>query len=758
MKRRTLLGSIILFTGASLAGYIDAIADPSQQVEEVVVTAQKRSENLQEVPLSITAVTGESLQRQGITDLTAVLEQTPGVSFRTFGPGQTEILMRGLPPTGGNSPTVGFYLDEAPLTPPTGSQAGKVIIDPSLYDLQRVEVLRGPQGTLYGAGSMGGTVRLITNPPDPTKFSGSVRASTSDTENGGWNYAGDAALNIPIVQDMLAVRLVGGYSFEDGWINRIVVSPFPLETNPTCPGFYGCTRGNVLAGPVTAFHHDVNDLSKTSGRAEILYLPFDALSIEATGLIQRQSAGGFFTFDSDPGITNAHYQPVDFSEPQSDEIDLFNLLIKYRFGNFELTSATSRWYRTLSMTQDSSEVVQSILLVPQFGEAGILEQDKTDQTSEELRLATAGTGKLQGLIGGFVSSFDSNSYDNWYGPGYADLLGSSLLVWFYQPTHIDQYAVFGEGSYEITPALKFTAGLRWYRYTNSIMTTQYGALDGGFTPKVDNTSASASGFNPRFNLSYQATDDTLLYANVAKGFRPGAGNFFIPTTGPDNCAAALAAIGLTSAPAQYDPDSLWSYELGGKFQGFDRALTINGAVYIQKWNNIQQQVPLSCGYNFTANTGNGRIYGGELEITAHITPQLALSVNGGYSRAYLTEDTPETGAIAGQQLQNVPKLTLSGVLEYTGHLTSNLSYDAQLSGQYVGTRADFLGPLPAYRMAAIRMGLVSNRLAAYLFVDNLTNTVPYFSNDNSLSANLPSYNRISTAMPRTYGMDLTYKF
>ena len=758
MVRQSLLATTtVLLIGVGVSPYSDAAAESSQQLQEVIVTAEKRAENIQEVPISITAVTGDALERQGLTDLTSVLVQTPGVTFRTFGPGQTEIVMRGLPPTGGNSPTVGFYLDEAPLTPPTGSQAGKVVIDPNLYDLQRVEVLRGPQGTLYGAGSMGGTVRLITNPPDLTKFSGSVNVGLSDTEDGGLNHTENVALNFPLIHDTLAVRLVYSYSYDDGWLHRIVVNPFPLETNPSCPGFYGCTRGDVLSGNVVADHPRVNDLSRSGGRIAILYKPFDALSIDVSALSQKASTSGYFTFDSVPG-TDAHYQPVDFAEPQSDEIDLFNLVIKYQIGNFELTSATSRWYRTLSMTQDSSEVVQSILLVPQFGSSGILEQQKTDQTSEEFRIATTGTGKLQGLIGGFFSRFNSDMYDNWYGPGYADLLGSSLLVWFYQPTRVDQDAAFGEGSYQLTPKLKLTAGLRWFHYTNNIMTTQYGALDGGFTPKVDNTSASDSGFNPKFNLAYQANDDTLLYATAAKGFRPGAGNFYIPTTGPDNCASALAAIGLTSAPGQYNPDTLWSYELGGKFQTFNRAVTVNGAVYYEDWKGIQQQVPLSCGYVFTTNTGNAEVYGGELEITAHITSQFLLMLNGGYSRAYLTEDTPETGGKKGEQLQNVPKLTLSGLLEYTGHLTSKYAFDAQLSEVYVGTRADFLGPLPDYRLAKFRMGLVSDQLGAYVYVDNLTNERPYLSNANSLSVNIPSYNRISTAMPRTYGIDISYKF
>ncbi len=726
-------------------------------LEEIVVTAQKRTEDLEQTPISITAITGETLEREGITDLNSVLQQTPGVTFRSFGPGQNELIIRGIAPTGGNSPTVGFYLDETPLTAPAASQAGKVVIDPDMYDLQRVEVLRGPQPTLYGAGSMGGTVRLITNPPDLTQFSATTLESGSKTQDGGWNGAANLALNIPLIQDTLAVRLVGTYSYDSGWLSRTVVDPFPLETNPSCPGFYGCTRGNVIGGNVTANHQDVNDLSATLGRVSILYKPIDNLSIDATALSQKETTGGFFTFDSVPG-TAAHYEPFDIPEPTSDQINLFSLLVKFQLGQFEFTSATARWYRTLAMTQDSSEVVQDLLQTPTFGSSSIYEEDKSDQFSEEFRVATTGSGPLTGLIGAFFSKLDSSEYDNWTGPGYVPVLGTGLLVWFYQPTRIDQHAFFGEGTYQITPQLSVTTGVRWYKYTNSIMTTQYGALDGGPTPVVNNTGAADSGWNPKLTLSYTANDNAFYYATVGKGFRPGAGNFFIPTSGPDSCAPALAALGLTSAPSQYQPDVLWNYEIGSKWQLFNRTVTINAAAYYDSWQGVQQQVPLSCGYVFTANSGNAAVYGGELEIAARATPELTVALSGGYTHAALVENTPSTGGVEGEQLQNVPKATISGRLQYTIPISAHFSLDSQLSGDYVGPRDDYLGPIPSYFLAKLRVGLRGDRLATYFYVNNLTNRDVSLSNATSLSANIPSYNRIATSMPRTFGIDFSYNF
>lgn len=733
-------------------------------LEEIIVTAQKRSENLEQTPISITALTGDSLQQQGVTDLTSIMQQTPGVSFRSYGPGQTEIEMRGLTSSGGQSPTVGFYLDETSLTAPAGAQNGKVVIDPDLYDIQRVEILRGPQGTLYGSGSMGGTVRIITNPPDLTGFSAKTQESVSRTEGGGWNRAENAALNIALVPETLAVRLVLSNSHDDGWISRIVENPFPLETNPSCPGFYGCTRGNVASGNVTAVYHNVNDVSRTAGRLEFLYKPIEGLSVTGTALGQKAVTGGYNTFDSVPGHTYAFYQPFNVAEPTNDTIDLFSLLVKYQFEHFEVTSATSKWYRTENLTQDASEVVQDVFLVPAFnppkggGYSDIVESDRTDQLSEEVRLAYTGSGPLTGLIGTYLSRYNSNTYIGWFAPGFQPLFGTGLLTYYFQPTHVNQSAAFGEGSYQITPELKLTAGVRWYTYTNTISTAQYGLANGGPIPTINAAAASASGYNPKLNLAYEPNDNTLLYATVAKGFRPGAGNFAVPVEGADSCVAALGALGLKQAPSEFKPDVLWSYELGNKLQFLDHTLTVNSAIYYESWQGVQQQVSLPCGFVFTANAGNAAVYGGELEIAARPIEQLSLSLTGGYSHSALVQNTPETGGIKGAQLQNVPKATMSGAVEYRNPVNGSYSFDARLSDDYVGPRVDYLGPLPSYSLGKLRTGLLGDRLATYFYVNNLTNKMVYLSNVTSLSINLPSYNRAATEVPRTFGIDFSYKW
>ena len=227
-----------------------AIAQQSRsdmgQLEEIIVTAEKRESTIETTPISLTAVSGADILNRGITDLASLMQSVPGVSIRTSGPGMTEFEMRGVASNGGNSPTVGFYFDETPLTAPAATNEGKIVISPDLYDLNRVEVLRGPQGTLYGSGSMGGTIRVIPNAPNPDGFESSAEAKFADTDHGGFDHGENAMINLPFWGGLAALRIVGSYSSDAGWIDRVVIAPggFPLATN----GF--TVRGNVVAAPI----------------------------------------------------------------------------------------------------------------------------------------------------------------------------------------------------------------------------------------------------------------------------------------------------------------------------------------------------------------------------------------------------------------------------------------------------------------------------------------------------------------------------
>ncbi len=298
-----------------------AIAQQSRpdttQLEEIIVTAQKRESTIETTPISLTAVSGADILNRGFTDLASLMQSVPGVSIRTSGPGMTEFEMRGVASNGGNSPTVGFYFDETPLTAPAATNEGKIVISPDLYDLNRVEVLRGPQGTLYGSGSMGGTIRVIPNAPNPDAFQSSAEVTFADTNHGGFDHAENAMVNLPFWGGLAALRIVGSYSHDAGWIDRIVIAPgeFPLATN----GF--TVRGNVLAAPIETDYRDVNDVEKTTVRVSAVFKPIDGLTITPSYFYERMLSGGLPYIDSNPG-TDAHYQPFDIAETYRDEFHL----------------------------------------------------------------------------------------------------------------------------------------------------------------------------------------------------------------------------------------------------------------------------------------------------------------------------------------------------------------------------------------------------------------------------------------------------
>ncbi len=749
-----------------------AAAPATTAIEEVVVTAEKRASTVQNTPLSITAVSGRQLQQAGITTVNQLVDTTPGLSLRSSGPGQTELEARGLSSSGGSSPTVGFYLDETPLTPPAASLNGKVVIDPDLFDLNRVEVLRGPQGTLYGAGSMGGTIKLLTNPPDYKGIYGQVDTTLSGTAGGGVNPTGKIAVNIPIVNDKAALRIVAEEKYISGWADRIVDTPFPYPTNPSpsCAPYLACTRGNVTGEPSHTIPN-VNDEHLQAARASLLLTPTPDLSIDTTFLYQRIDMGGYNEFDLPPGSSSlAHYQPYNLAEPFSDDFKLFSTTLNYNLDFATLTSATSYWERDERQTQDASEAIYSLLNSFGLSPAGFVpttftEEDISDQFSEELRLASSGNTRLKWLVGVFYSRLESIFRDTNHAPGDADLSigGASanpqgIVYDANNPYHVDQYAVFGEGSYKILPTLTFTAGLRYFSYDTNVYEQEsgIGTTSGNATPTNAKYSTSASGVTPKFNLAYQPNPDLTIYTEVAKGFRPGGVNLPIPTS-----------IGCTLTNEVYKPDTIWNYELGEKARLFDGRLTVNADVYYIQWSNVQQLVNQTCGYPLTQNAGNAESYGPELEISARLTPDLTLSFSGTYTHAALTSVNPTLTAadpalVVGTPILNIPDYTESTVLTYHTAINDDYEFVGRLSNSYVGTSTDIsyrYEKLQPYDLISIRGGVVGPRWSAFLFVDNATNKHAELSiNTTSFSWIIPSLTRVSTNLPLTAGVELAYKF
>ena len=735
-------------------------------LEEIVVTAEKRESTVQKTPISMTAISEAEIQARGLEDFRSIAQETPGISMKTSGPGQTEYEMRGLDATGGFSPTVGFYLDDAPLTAPAQAAQGKVVVDPDLYDLNRVEVLRGPQGTLYGAGSMGGTIKLVTNAPQLNTFAVTAQSKESGTDGGGFNYGGSAMINLPITQDVAAVRFVGTYKYTSGWIDRVVLNPFPLETNG------GLTRGNVLGAPVQARYSDVNWEELKGGRASLLLKLGDNLTVQAGLMYQKISTGGPFTIDDPPGNVYAHYQPFDIAEPLEDNFSLYTLTIKYHFDFADLTSATAKWNRHDEQTQDISETIQSLLGIPSFyppvgiGGGSQEETDFSDQASEELRLASNGDGRFQWIGGAFFSDFNSNTTSLSNYAGLQPVFGTTDLISIGEPITVTQRAVFGEASYKVIDQLKATLGLRYYSYSSTEEAINGGiaSIAGGPGTVLEFGRADNKGFNPKVNLAYTATDDVLLYTTAAKGFRPGGPNTPVPLSGPAQCLTGpgnLQSLGLNSAPNQFNPDTVWSYEVGEKARALGNTFQINSDVYYERWTNVQQLVDPSCGFGFTANAGTASVYGSEIELAANLSDSFTVTQNVGFTHATFDDSVRATNTVKGQKLLDVPDVTTNTSVIYSTPVSDSFKFSARGTYTYVGPMQDITyvrNNLPGYSLVNARAGLTSDRFSAFLFCDNLTDKMAILTNNVAQTVNIPSVNRWVTNQPRTIGIDLQMRY
>jgi iron complex outermembrane recepter protein len=766
------------FTAAAEATVAAAEAADTSGLEEVTVTAERYKSTIQDTPISISALTGDQLTAAGLTRIQDIAHEIPGLSTRSAGPGLTEYEARGLASNGGAAPTVGFYLDEIPLSPPAVSQSGKVVIDPDLYDIERVEVLRGPQGTLYGSGSMGGTIKVITNQPKLGLFEGSVQGTVSDTDGGGGNYSGNLMLNVPL-GEVFSARIVLSDLYRSGWINNITVTPFPVDLATK-------TQGDVLAGPVTNVFKDANDERLSSGRLSLLFKPSDDLSVIGTAFTQSLRMGGYDLIDGSPNsatpsrVYDAHYEAFPLREIVRDAISIFGLTVNANVGFADFTSASSYFGRTGVQTQDASE---SIYWSNQGGTPFVSvpysERDPSRQLSQEFRLTSHDIGGLHWVAGAFYSNL--HSVWNEIGESPANITpavpdGAYFISW--NQYGVRQTALFADGSFKFTDQWKLAAGVRWYDYKSHQDEYSWGYDGPHPTPPEFSqiTHASDKGFNPRVNLSYEPTQDLTAYATVSKGFRPGGANQILP---PPTSAPFCALAGALS----FGPDSIWNYEVGEKAKLFDNWLTINSDFYYIKWSDIQQVYTLTCGYQFYNNAGNGRSFGPELEINAKLSNEWTASFSGAWTDAKITHPNAEylvflttqvtepdgvthpckTTAGCTAPIMNVAKDTASLSLSYLTNVMDDYKLSARVADVFVGSSYDvayyFGYKLPSYSLANARVGIAHGDWSADLFVDNPANKVALMTaNNTSFQFNIPQVVRYATNQPRTVGVQLNYKF
>jgi outer membrane receptor protein involved in Fe transport len=714
------------------------------------------------------------------------------VSLKSEGPSQTEIEMRGMTSSGGNSATVGFYLDDIPLAGPASAQNGHVVIDPDLYDLNRIEILRGPQGTLFGSGSMGGTIRLISNQPDLTEFQASARSVLSGTDGGGFNHNDSGMVNLPLIDHVLALRLVGSENYVSGFIDRIVLSDAPLAGgNPV-----GTVRGPVQDATVQAQYPNSNAYQTYSVRASLLWQPVEALTVTPAYFHTTSTQDGISAYDSVPG-TLAHYQPFDIAEPLTDSLTAYSLNINYSFASFDFTSATARWDRFSTQVEEASEAfnnpLEAITYASNYGlpnpgyygatgsgpEHGI-EFDPSHQFSEELRLTSTGDGALSWVAGLYYSDFYSLWQFNGTTPNYGSFMDLGTLApattskWFdaYSPTTNQQYAAFGDVTYALTDALKVDVGARvnHYDYRFSSCISGWGSGYGAAQPSCSGLiPLSSTSFNPKFNLSYKFSPDLMAYGTISSGFRPGGGNAVYPTTGAA-WGAAFQQAGFTGSkwPTSYEPDSVWSFELGEKGRFFDRRLTVDASVYYEDWRHIQLEAfPNDWALNINGNYAH--IYGADLDTRTDLGAGFQFEFAIGYLYEYL-DGGPHWIIQPVHRLPEVAPVSGTAALNYALPLGSSYTFTARLEDSYTGPRYsiffsdpyEFSGiykQLPGYSLVNFRSGIkFGEKWSATAFVNNLTNKHAQLESMFTENEPQPDFTRIITNQPLTAGVDLSFRF
>jgi outer membrane receptor protein involved in Fe transport len=756
--------ALLVAAGTALAQQAPRAGTPATALEEIVVTAEKRSENLEEVPLSIVAYSGQTLAELGAEDFSSLAARIPGVTLNSAGPGQSSYSIRGVASVGGNSPTTGLYIDETPILP-SGGDGATASIDPDLFDLARVEVLRGPQGTLYGASSMGGTIRFITNQPNLSQTEGAAKGEGSYTEHGSGNARLDAMYNIPLLTDRVALRMVGTYKNLSGFIDRDigVWAPNPNAQPPPFPPY------PVSPAQPRAIVRNVNGEVLYSARAVLKVALSDAFTVTPSVWMQNLEMHGLPNYDIPTGRSGApltQARPFNLSEAYSDRFVLSNVTMSYELGWGNLLSATSYMVRRENTPDDETEALEVTIPQGTFVPSVYSPIITTHEFTEELRLGFNPNGaRLSGVIGGYFNNTNRHYHVIYLTPNYAALFANSYttsvllsgatLSDLNYSQHGDysprQSAVFTELNFALTSHFKATAGLRWYDLEYTAVRYEDGWSNGG--PTLSAGKAKNTGLNPKAELSYQASQAQLYYVSASRGVRPGGVN-----------TSNLAQKGCGQDYGPYQPDSLWNYELGAKTRWWDGALTVNAAAYYIKWKDVQQGETLPCSYQITQNAGAAVVHGGELEIQGLIGGHVQIGAGVGYTKAVLDADAPNLGGTRGQQLENVPLWNGNASAKYL--FTPGVGYDGFLraDAQYVGVSYPFFQRTDpatfqrAYALLDLRAGLLHSPWELDLFVLNVFDKQAALSDYLSDNYSAATRVRMFANRPRTTGLSMRRKF
>ncbi len=723
-------------------------ASPSG-IQEVVVTATKRQENIRDVPMSIAVIGNQEIEHRGLTELDDYLRTMPAVSYLEQGVGRNTVVIRGIsisPQTEGFSSgqTVGTYFGEVPL-----SGLRMSATDIKLVDIDRVEVLRGPQGTLYGAGSLSGAIRNIPMAPDLQELGGKVDVGYSVTSReGGDNSRVTGVLNIPLAKDTLALRIVG-YRFDDsGYVANVAGSD---------PAFVA-RAASFGAANLAVNQNEVGDSNYTGGRIQMLWKPTENFSatfmylaqdLEQDGLPEVQLARGTYQ--------QARLQMGDVvgggSELLSEDTRVGNVVLEYKFPWATLSSSSSY------TTQD---FVRNYDIGVFFGNVPIPQHTDQDATAfnQEIRLVSNLSGPMQFIAGLYYEDIKDESGALTYYGGASGLNPFPGTVLFNSDidTNLKQKALFGEVSYTFAERLTLTGGVRVFDYDRDVRSSLAGALAGAGSAtevRMDERSQSY-----KLNLAYKPSADALIYALWSQGFRlgkPGAQSAAPPScdTNGDGFIDGLSGVSARRTP-DINSDLLENTEVGGKLGLLDNRLALSAAVYDVRWTDLPITVIPACGFSVVLNAGRAKVRGVEMESALRVSDDLVINVAGSYLRAELDGDTPSIGA-DGDRLPGSPKYQYNAGVQYSFNAAAIPMFvraDYAFVGGYYNNVKQTGFEAGDYAQLDLRIGAAIRAFDVSVFGENLTDA----DNLTWVNTSIVQDGRAYRLRPRTVGVQFGYHF
>jgi len=744
-----LTGSLISAPGlAQIAGSGAGSPTDRADIQEIVVTATRREESALQVPASLTVLGGDMLDQLGAKSIQDYAPLVPGLQVAEVKPGYSLQVLRGIT-TGVNATgaTVATYFDDTPTTGTSVSSLGSTSTpDPDLFDVQRIEVLKGPQGTLYGSSSMGGLIKYVTNPPNLTKFEGKVEAGYEGVSGGGSGNSVRALVNVPLISDVLALRADGFRIAFPGYINNV----FRSES-------------------------DVNTALSVGGRVSVLWKPIDGFSARLTSYYQRLNSDNPGAMDVQPLTLQPTSGDLNTAEklPQPTYSKWFvnNLVLSYDFPWANLSSSTSVEKQYTRNSLDASNYYGSLYGGVVGGNAALVRVlANTTKSTEEVRLVSPGGGTIEWIAGFYYTherAIAPQFVDQYEAMGAVDAPVFPNLVTVTTDSLLRETAAYGDLTYRFSPSFDVQAGIRYSHIAQDYVQTDFTFAGAPLIPDLAGSATLSK--NTYLGVArYHFDRDTMLYARVATGYRPGGPNDVIP--------------GVSSAAATYQSDSLISYELGLKGALASERFDYSIDAFRINWKNIQVQgVDPATSFLFYDNGGKAHSQGIEFELGYHPVRELRLGVSGSFDDAKLDQDIPTPGVTAssGNRLPYAPRVSYAGTVDYEHLLTSTMRGFAGLTVAGVGSRRAYFadqtvglapvgivsktGDLPAYATLDLRGGINWNSVTLSGYVRNVTDKRGAVAMYGAVAgANLATGTvgpaALTVIQPRTVGVTARYEF